>query len=187
MAFPETPDRYTSLRSPVQQASCTLRTSLSPELLSSRERERREHDLSTDPFYTPTKTHPKIKHRVTANGAGTLAPHYVPSFVHSQDFNPSPSTQAHQNVRYVSIGGIWSVGGRVAAIPQQIHGVDSGTGETIASGTNAPMVTAAFLEDDTEDQRTRMHSARLALALDIDQARRVLPVSRPTPPRSESS
>lgn len=187
MASPETPDRYTPLRSPIQEASCTLRTSLSPGSLSPRERYLRAHNLSTDPFKTPTTTRPKVKHRVTANGHGTLAPHHVPSFVHSQDFSPSPTTRARQNVRYVSMGGIWSVGGRVAAVPQQIHAVESGTGETLASGTNAPMMTAAFLEDDTEDHRTKIHGARLALAMDIDQARRVLPVSPPTSPRSESS
>lgn len=187
MASSETPDRYTPLRSPIQEAHRTLRTSLSPDSLSPRERYWREHDVSTDPFNTPTKNRLNVKHCATANGHGTLVPHHVPSFVHSQDFSPSPTTRARQNVRYVSMGGIWSVGGRVAAVPQQLHGVESGTGETLASGTNAPMVTAAFLEDDTEDHRTRMHGARLALAMDIDQARRVLPVSPPTSPHSTSA
>ena len=180
-------DRHTPLRTPFQQAKCTLRTSLSPQSLSPRERYLREYDSSTDPFYTPTKTRSKVKHQLTANGHGALAPHYIPSFVHSRDFTPPVRGAGRQDVRYVSMDGVWSVGGRVAAVPQQIHGVDSGTGETLASGTNATMITAAFLEHETEDSKTKAHEARLALAMDIDQARRVLPVSPPTSPQSESS
>ncbi|KAK5944140.1 hypothetical protein PMZ80_003421 [Knufia obscura] len=70
------------------------------------------------------------------------------------------------------MGGIWSVGGRVGAVPQQIHGIDSGTGETLASGSNAPMINAAFLEHDNQDTKVKAHEARLALAMDIDQAQR---------------
>ncbi len=188
MASLETPDRHTPLRAPVQQANCTLRTSLSPGSLSPRERYLREHDLSIDPFFhTSTKAQPRVKHQGTANGHGVLAPHYVPSFAHSQDFSSPTTGRRRQNVRNVSMGGIWSVGGRLAAVPQQIHGVESGTGETLASGTNAPMITAAFLKHDTEDDRTKVHEARIALAMDIDQARRVLPISPPTSPCSESS
>lgn len=187
MAFPQTPDRYTPLRSPFQQSSCALRTSRSPDSLSPRERYLREHDLSTDPFHTPTKARPKVKQQVTANGHGTLAPHYVPSFVHSQDSSSPSTTRGRHDVRHVSMGGIWSVGGRVGAVPQQIHGIDSGTGETLASGSNAPMINAAFLEHDNQDTKVKAHEARLALAMDIDQAQRVLPVSPPTSPRSEFS
>ena len=187
MAPHESPDRHTPARTHLQQAKCTLRTSLSPNSLSPRERHLREHDSSTDPFYTPTKTRSNVKHQVTGNGHGALAPHYVPSFVHSRDFTPPATGAGRQDVRYASMDGVWSVGGRVAAVPRQIRGVDSGTGETLASGTNATLVTAAFLEHETEDSKTKAHEARLALAMEIDQARRVLPISPPTSPRSESS
>lgn len=117
-----------------------------------------------------------------------LAPHYVPSFVHTQDQDDRPRTSHQRNVRYVSMGGVWSVGGRVAAIPTQLQGIESGTGQMLVSGTNAPMVTAGFVATDKEDVDTKTHEARLALALDIDQARRVLPVSPPSsPPTSPSS
>ena len=187
MAYPETPDRHTPLRSPIHQASDTFRASRSPESLSPRERYSRERDPTVDPFQSPSPTRQKVKHQVTGNGHGSLAPHYVPSFVHSQEITPAPSRRGRQDLRYVSMGGFWSVGGRVAAVPLHIEGVETGTGEVLASGTNAPMVDAGFLEHNTEDSKNRTHEARVARALDIDQARRVLPVSPPASPRTESS
>jgi len=83
--------------------------------------------------------------------------------------------------------GVWSVGGRVATVSSPLQGVDTGTGEMLTSGTNAPMITAQFLEKSTDDSKTKSHQARLALALDIDQARRVLAISPPASPGSESS
>jgi hypothetical protein len=89
-------------------------------------------------------------------------------------------------VRHVSPASVWSVGGRVAAIPSPLEGIDIGTGDVIASGTNAPMVTAQFLEGETKERKGKLHEARLALALDIDQARRVLPLSPPLSPDTVS-
>lgn len=186
----ETPDRHTPPRSPIRQANCTFRTSRSPNELSSRERHARQRDHSRDPFHTCVDSgqRTKIKHQVTANGNGTLAPHHTPSFidVHDTVFGGRANNRP-QDVRHVSQGSIWSVGGRAAAIPQALEGVDTGTGEVLASGTNAPLISAHFLEADTEDRRTRRHETRLALALDIDQASRVLPLSPPMSPTVQSS
>lgn len=124
---------------------------------------------------------------MTTNGHGVLAPHHIPSFINVHDIAFSGRIRSRpQDIRYISRGSIWSVGGRVAAVPRPLEGIDTGTGEVIASGTNAPMVNAHFLETDTEDRKTKSHEARLALALDIDQARRVLPMSPPMSPTSLS-
>lgn len=188
MSARELPDRHIPLRTPVKEANCVFRTSLSPESLSPRERYNRERDTGIDPLYAPTKRRPKARQRVTANGNGMPAPHYVPSFVHMADNNPSPVPhQAGRNVRYFSIGSAWAVGGRVAAIPTQLPGIDTGTGEILASGTTAPMIDAAFTECVTTDDKSKAYEARLALALDIEQTHRVLPISPPTSPRSDTS
>lgn len=185
----ETPDRHTPSRMPIRQANCTFRTSHSPEDLSPQERYTRQRNRSRDPFRSCSDSSPKskVKHQVTANGNGTLAPHFTPSFIDVQNTSiPERSRRAPQNVRYISQGSIWAVGGREAAVPRPLEGIDTGMGDIIASGTNAPMVNAHFVETDTEDQRTKSHEARLALALDIDQARRVLPMSPPLSPTSLS-
>lgn len=185
MIAPQTPDRHTPLR--IDDAHCTLRTSVSPESLTPQERYVRQRDESRDLFSTPTKIKPKVKHQVTANGNGMLAPHFVPSFVHTQDHTPPQrSPQGPRNVRYISIGSAWAVGGRVAAVPTQLQGIETGTGEVLASGTTAPLVDAAFAKVEAPDAKLKAHESRLALALDIDQAKRVLPVSPPASPRPES-
>lgn len=79
------------------------------------------------------------------------------------------------------------MGGRAAAFPSPLEPIDTGTGDIIASGTNAPMVTAQFLEGETDDKKAKLHEARLALALDIDQSSRVLPLSPPLSPDTVSS
>ena len=182
------PDRYSPLRSPVQQSTSILRTSVSPDSLSPRERHSRERDNNRDPFRAPTKTRSRPRQLITANGNGMLAPLYVPSFVHAQhedDFIRPRS--GSRSVRYVSVGGVWAVGGRIAAVPTQLRGIDTGTGDILASGTNAPMITAEFVDNETEDDKSKAHQDRLAIALDIDLARRVLPISPPLSPTSESS
>lgn len=187
MPMPETPDRHTPLRSTISDATCTLRTNLSPDLLTSRERYTRSRDGSIDPFRARSKSKPRVKPQITANGSGMLAPHHIPTFVHRDDAEVRNNRSRLRNVRHISLGGVWSVGGRVAALPIQIHGVDSGTGDVLASGTNAPLVTANFIDTEAGSFEYKTHQARLAMALHIDQAQRILPVSPPSPPRSESS
>lgn len=185
MSTPETPDRYTSLRSPFRQAKCTLRTSLSLEALSNYERYTRTRDINRDLFRSHHKSISRAKSQVTRSGNGVLTPHHTPSFVHS-DVNYAPTNRHQTRPRFVSLGGIWSVGGRIAAVPTQLHGVDLGSGELLASGTTAPFITAAFADNTVENDRGKEHEARLAFALNIDRARRVLPVSPPSSPQSQS-
>lgn len=74
----------------------------------------------------------------------------------------------------------------MAAVPTQLQGIDTGTGEVLASGTTAPLIDAGFAKAEAPEAELSAHESRLALALDIDQARRVLPISPPTSPSPES-
>jgi hypothetical protein len=56
----------------------------------------------------------------------------------------------------------------------QLQGIPSGSGRLLASGTTAPLHTASFLDEATHDDKVVAHERRLALALDIDQASRIL-------------
>lgn len=49
-----------------------------------------------------------------------------------------------------------------------------GRGRRVASGTNAPMYTSAFLDKVQPSQGLEMHERRLAAALELDQANKVL-------------
>lgn len=185
----ETPDRHAPSRSPLRQAHCTLRTSHSPGELGPSERYTRQRDRDRDPFssYNDLSPRTKIKQQVTANGSVISAPHHTPSFVGVPGTGSIGRTRSQpRSLRYASQGSIWAVGGRTIAVPQPLEGVETGNGDMIASGTNASMINAHFLETKAEDSLTKKHEARLALALDIDQARRILPISSPMSPDSLS-
>lgn len=178
MSLLEASDRFNLPRSPVQDAICTFQTSTSPETLTGRERYARERDLSRDIFRIRGKPKQLVKQKVTNRGDRVLVPHYTPSFVHSQGTGTNTAGyDGSQSVRYVSAGGIWSVGGRIAAVPNQLHGIETGNGDVLVSGTNAPMLSAEFIDGVTDDTKNKAHEARLAFALEIDQARRVVPIS----------
>jgi hypothetical protein len=94
--------------------------------------------------------------------------------------NGRDTTPAHidarmttRNLRHVS-GGFWNVGGTASLQTGQLQGIPTGNGHTFASGTTAPMHTATFLDQATGDDKAAAHEMRLALALDIDQASRIL-------------
>ncbi|KAL2427953.1 hypothetical protein ABEF91_006207 [Exophiala dermatitidis] len=127
-----------------------------------------------------TRSRNTTRQRNSHNVYNLRPPHYIPSLVNGID-----TSQAHVDVRVASrsvrqiSGGFWTVGGRLSVQLGQLHGVSSGIGGLIASGTNAPMHIAAFLDQPTPDDQTLGHERRLALALDIDQATRILEQPRP--------
>ena len=81
--------------------------------------------------------------------------------------------------RQVSVGAVWNVVGPNIAQGGPRPGVYDGHGRPLASGTNGPMHTAHFIVRNSPNQDIQRHEDRLALALDIDQASRILvPASR---------
>lgn len=80
--------------------------------------------------------------------------------------------------RYGSVGSVWNVGGLAPVPPGPILGIDNGHGGRTGSGTNAPMYTSKFFEKETLEQDLARHERRLALALAIDQANRVLDIPK---------
>ncbi|KAI8945678.1 WD40-repeat-containing domain protein [Xylaria longipes] len=76
--------------------------------------------------------------------------------------------------RQVSHGAVWSVGGTAPSGAA----VDGGRGRLLSSGTNARLYTTSFsnLRPKSEEDQEK-HEARLALALNLDRAHRVLKFS----------
>ncbi|EXJ54677.1 hypothetical protein A1O7_10018 [Cladophialophora yegresii CBS 114405] len=109
------------------------------------------------------------------NAYNLRPPQYVPSFVHGRDATPAhiDGRIATRTLRQIS-GGFWTVGGPLSLQLSQLQGIPSGSGRLLASGTTAPLHTASFLDEATHDDKVVAHERRLALALDIDQASRVL-------------
>ncbi|EXJ81747.1 hypothetical protein A1O1_07812 [Capronia coronata CBS 617.96] len=142
---------------------------------------RRQEVLLPDQYasYSPagsdTRSRNLARQRHSPNAYNLRPPHYIPSFVTGADATPAHADHGtpSRSLRQIS-SGFWTVGGQLSAQVGQLHGVSSGTGGFLASGTNAPLHTATFLDQPTPDDQTTGHQRRLALALDIDQASRIL-------------
>ncbi|KAL9620678.1 MAG: hypothetical protein Q9160_004814 [Pyrenula sp. 1 TL-2023] len=145
----------------------------------------RSPDINQDPFASPSrsKSRDAVRVRPLATDRRPQPPHITPDFVQINDPQPI-HRDAHGNIdipRQISAGGVWNVGGRMAAESGPLPGVPDGSGRLLSSGSNAPMYTAQFLDRKTSDEDLERHENRLAVALDIDPANRILSVRSSSP------
>ncbi|KAL2862882.1 WD40-repeat-containing domain protein [Aspergillus lucknowensis] len=169
---PESPDRFIPLRDAIDTASTPYRVGKDPRELSPEEKLFRHRSPREDPF-TPRKTR-RLK-SATRTGH-VFNPHHGPHLV----IDPTGSgrevfSAARDGTRRVSNGAIWAVGGTSAALGSRSTLPLDGNRGLLASGTTAPMYTAKFLPQTcslAEDRVT--YESRVALALDVDPAARVL-------------
>ena len=171
------PDRFVSSRSPTSPES-PIRLGRPVPNLTARERHSRQRDHSVSPFH-PSSTSRSIlvaarqpivpNHRLSP-------PQYTPSFVHGVNALPRDTgTAAPRRIpRQISAGGVWNVGGPAAAQITPAVATSDGRGGLISSGTNATIHVTHFLDHETPTQDLRRHEDRLALALQVDPATRVL-------------
>ncbi|KAJ9614639.1 hypothetical protein H2200_002776 [Cladophialophora chaetospira] len=168
----------------------SYQTSKPPVLLQGRERNERQRDNTVDPFRSVSQNRSRslARQRNAQNAYNLRPPHYIPSFVHGRDTTPAhvDVRVATRTLRQIS-GGFWTVGGRVSLQSGQLQGIPSGSGGMLVSGTTAPLHTASFLDDANQDDKAVAHERRLALALDIDQASRILLANLPVHPDSANS
>ena len=147
------------------------------------ERRDRKQSTSLDPFGSSS--------RIEARASGTCAPTQ-----HNQYAVPGPSrvsvdADGDPSPRVASQGAVWNVGGSSAAVDGVLSTSD-GHGGRLASGTNAPLYKSAFLNQSEPSDGEEMHERRLAAALEVDQANRILIAptdtgSSPTSPISAPS
>ena len=155
-----TQDRFIPLRKTSSDAcSESFRLSKPPQHLSSTERLLRQTTASSDPFIT---------RRVASNP--------IPQRTVTQRFRLEGYTVALEQ-RTVSVGAVWNVAGVVPAPSGPMVGVADGRGGLLGSGTNAPMFSSDFFRKESANQNLERYGARLAAALNIDQASRVLQFS----------
>ena len=144
------------------------------------ERRDRKQSASLDPFGSSS--------RVEARASGSCAPTQ-----HNQYAVPGPSrvpvdADGDLSPRVASQGAVWNVGGSSAAVDGVLSTSD-GHGGRLASGTNAPLYKSAFLNQSEPSDGQEMHERRLAAALEVDQANRILiePVDAGDSPNSPIS
>lgn len=159
----------------------SYQTSRPPALLQGRERYHRQRDNTLSPFRSVSETRSTdlVRQRQYPNAYNLRPPHYTPSFVHGTDATPAyvEARLSTGPLRQIS-SGFWTVGGRSSVQVGQLPGIPSASGELLVSGATAPLHTANFLNEPTFEDKIIDHERRLALALEIDQANRIL--SRPS-------
>ena len=179
------PDRFIPHRGVSQDASHSFHVTKRASELSKSERLLRHNLTAPDPFSSPTPT---------SNGRRRIAssPIRNTSRVSSRAISGTnllslATNSLSTSTRQISMGAVWNVGGSSTTAPSApIIGVDSGRGGMVGSGTNAPMYTSRFFEKESPDQDRGRLESRLAAALDIDQASRVLSHSQ-SPARGKSA
>lgn len=87
------------------------------------------------------------------------------------------------SVRSLSSGAVWTVGG--LAVTEGVASITNGRGGRITSGTNAPHYYADFHRRQSQSEEQLTHGRRLALAMNIEQAGRLMNTG--TSSRSSSS
>jgi len=166
------PDRFIPKRRSPLSSTRSFQLSKPADSLSGNEKLLRQRSASPDPFSprTPSRMRDNLGrfplHRpIRALRSGTASGSDVLSI------RTQPLAQSN---RQASFGAVWNVGGTTAAMIGPVTGIPDGRGGFLSSGTNAPMYTSQFLEGDSPDQDLERHERRLAAALDIDQANKIL-------------
>lgn len=178
------PDRYISSRFSSQEPSKTFRLSKSPHQLTGSEKLLRHNSASPDPFG------PLIVPRL--RDTATITPINRDSAPRSRLTGTAnvlslPQDTVALQIRQASAGAIWNIGGNAQLTHTgPVRSVSNGRGGFLSSGSNAPMYTTQFFDDDISRRDGERLEARLAAALKIDQTSRILDV-RTSVPRSVST
>jgi hypothetical protein len=105
------------------------------------------------------ETHSMIVRRASAHRRNATVPYRRNSFTGT--------------TRQISAGAVWNVGGP-SAVSDTVSGVSTGRGGMLGSGTNAPLYATSFLDSADPEAEIEAYERRLALALDVNQADRIL-------------
>ncbi|OJD14511.1 hypothetical protein AJ78_05161 [Emergomyces pasteurianus Ep9510] len=169
------PDRFLPAREPYATEVPAFRLSKNPRLLSPEEKLLRRRNPRADPF-APYQPRRRVgPSRVSRSLDRRDTPHHLPRHVSdTSEYARNDRLASRWNYRQISAGAVWNVGGSSAATGNAPIGVQDGRGGLISTGTNARMYVANFLDKDTHAQHLKRHESRLAAALDIDQAAKIL-------------
>ena len=182
---PVSPDRFIPPRAFADPPSTPYRVCKNPKRLSPDEKLLRRRSPSADPFL-PTRR----RRANTAPRSRVYSPHYGPHLVNDSTITGSLSShEPGDAARQVSLGAVWNVGGTSVALNKSSLAIPDGAGGLLSSGTTAPMHTAKFFPKRAFVNEPEKHESRIALALDIDPASRLLntcnlspsPESTPSP------
>ncbi|KAF1809097.1 WD40 repeat-like protein, partial [Eremomyces bilateralis CBS 781.70] len=183
---PQTPDRFIPFRRPSKAQRTSFQLSKSVDKLTDAEKLCRSRFVSPDPFLPPSRSELRTRYLATR-------PPNAPNEARTSNTGLRPRSVTPTS-RRVSDGAVWGVGGSFAAFEGTVA-VTDGRGGLFSSGTNAPLYTCAFQEQQDPRRELEDHERRLAVAFDVDQIERLVPtpvtpgsaLSSPTSPPTASS
>jgi hypothetical protein len=174
---PNFSDRFISNRNSVQSPSKTFRLSKPPKELSGIERLHRDASSTPDPFTSPNVAHNRQSRLILFPPRRRYGGRGRSASVGSTFSGPSNVIRMPN--RHASTGAIWNVGGNSATVPSSpVEGIPNGRGGLLSSGSNAPMYTSNFFEDEKSNQDHEYLEGRLAVALGIDRTTKLLSISQ---------
>jgi meiosis-specific APC/C activator protein AMA1 len=142
-----------------------------PHQLTGYERRQRKQTPAIDPF-GPSNRLPRAQ-ELTPPSSASPPPFRTPSLFMSSRVNPHGPVRDSRNF---SQGAVWNVGGSATAnTSDRVRSVSNGRGGHITSGTNAPLFKSNFFNNLPEDlDGLNLHGKRLAAAMELDPANRIL-------------
>ncbi|PYI02197.1 WD40 repeat-like protein [Aspergillus sclerotiicarbonarius CBS 121057] len=170
---PILPDRFIPKRESNSIPSTPFRVGRSPRELSPEEKILRQRSPKEDPFMPTRFRRSGNAPRIPSDRI--CSTHYGPHLVIDPAIAASDFSRGSRDVsRQVSNGAVWNVGGTSAALGRRSMATPNGLGGQFASGTTAPMFAAKFLPQVASTEERERHKSRVALALNIDPASRLL-------------
>jgi hypothetical protein len=166
------PDRYIGSRRPLAVTRESFKLNKPAERLDSNQPGRRGCHVS-DPFSRRLRRSGRLNDELR----GLREAHSL--IIGRASAHRRVSNLVHRRVsstlgaRQVSTGAVWNVGGP-SAVSDTVIGVSTGRGGMLGSGTNAPLYASTFLNRADPEAELEAYERRLALAMDVDQADRIL-------------
>ncbi|KAI6377724.1 hypothetical protein MCOR25_002449 [Pyricularia grisea] len=184
---PRHADRFVPSRDQSTPTSEKFKTTKSLLQLSPTEKLLRHERATPDAFcFIPRRTAPMAHEYRSISASGTRATVRTGARTVLGSITPASSDVNVQNNRQVSQGSVWTVSGTAPDSPTGVVSlaIDDGRGHLAQSGTTARLFTTTFstIRPKPEEELEK-HEGRLAAALEIDRALRVLdfePLNRPT-------
>lgn len=171
---PISPDRFIPKREFGNHSSTSYRVNKHPFLLSPRERIFRRRSPGEDPFLPTPRQSPVSPGRRPTPTRPPQGPHQRPHLV--ADSIALGSSAPNDFLRRFSAGAVWGVGGASAVLGQPPATISNGTRSISGRGGASPAFVARFLPRITRHDDLNKHESRLALALDIDPATRLIDI-----------
>lgn len=177
------PDRFIPKRDFADDSSTPYRVNKHPHQLSPQEKLLRRRLPGDDPFLPTSRLLPPSPERKPTPARVRQSPRQRPHLVTEPAV--AAGNGARDFLRQVSSGTVWGVGG-TSAIRGGSAVADTGRVLTPRRQMTAPSYAAKFLPKMPTAEEQSKHESRLALALDIDLATRLLDTFTPSTESSPS-